>query len=69
MQKEFLSKQTPAALPIFLGIFNGHGFLNIGQEPVYSTRRTAFTRKGVKHQPDKPPAMLQDQERRCLLLL
>lgn len=67
-QKEFLSEQMPPVLPIFLGIFNGLGFLNTGQEPVYSTKRTMFAKKGMKHQSDNP-VILQDQERRCLLLL
>lgn len=45
-QKEVLSKRTPPVLLIFLGTLNGLGFLNAGQEPVNSTRRTVFTRKG-----------------------
>lgn len=33
------------ALPTFLGVFNGHTFPNLGHEPMYNTRETAFTWK------------------------
>lgn len=45
-RKNLCQNKCLQALPVFLGIFNGHAFPNIGQESVHNTRKSAFTRKG-----------------------